>query len=407
MLATHIETLRWSLRKNVPDIKTMLGQDCASFVASRRPPPLSGEVPVFTFHSVEPVSFERQVRFLASNGYHTLDGEELLAWMAGNRAVPPRSVLLTFDDGLATLWTVACPLLQKYGFHAMSFIIPGCIQPQAPDSPRYEEFARGRVSAEALLARERTPDSLCSWREIRDMHASGTLEFHPHTLHHHLVAVQPRLVDFMHPRLDRYVFGNITVPVYREHGRFRFDRDMPWGTPVYRAEPRMAGQPQFFDDERVRKACVAYVERMQGERFFEHRDWRRRLFAVHREAAATARGEFESGSELAEGLFEDLRDSRLAIQAQLQGAQADHLCYPWYMGSPIANAAAVRAGYRAAYWGLLADRPTNRVGDDPWHIVRLDGRYVCRLPGEGRSPLRVLLREKLSSSLPGFTQRFS
>jgi hypothetical protein len=408
MLATLLNKLRWSCRKNIPDILALLRRHYPEFMFSRNPKSLQNEIPVFTFHSVEPVSFEAKLQFLARNGYRTLNSEEFRAAITGECDIPEKSVLLTFDDGTATLWTVAYPLLRKYGFRGVSFIIPGCIPERAPETPRYEDFVEGRATAESLVARERNGFPLCSWQEISEMHQSGVIDFQSHTTHHHQVCVSPQLVDFIHPRYDFYFFANINVPVYRENGTLNFSRQMPWGTPVYRAEPRMAGQPQYFDDETARQACVEHVAQHGGEKFFAHTDWRKLLTAVYREALSNRRqDEFESRETQAQMIWQDLQFAKEMIETRLPGKKVDQLCYPWFMGSDIAVEQSRRAGYRVNYWGFVPQYKTNRAGQNLFYVPRIEDHYIYRLPGEGRKPLREILQTKVQLNLPRFMRRLT
>jgi hypothetical protein len=408
MLATLLNKLRWSYRKNLPDLLALLRRHYPEFMFSRNPKPLQNEIPVFTFHSVEPVSFEAKLQFLARNGYRTLNSEEFRAAITGERDIPEKSVLLTFDDGTATLWTVAYPLLRKYGFRGVSFIIPGCIPESAPETPRYEDYVEGRATAEALVARERNGFPLCSWQEIIEMHQSGVIDFQSHTTHHHQVCVSPQLVDFIHPRYDFYFFANINVPVYRENGKLNYGRQMPWGTPVYRAEPRMAGRPQYFDDEAARQACVEHVAQHGGEKFFAHTDWRNSLTAVYREALSNRRqDEFETRETLAQMIWQDLHLAKQMIETRLPGKKVDQLCYPWFMGSDIAVEQSRRAGYRVNYWGLVPQYKTNLAGQDLFYVPRIEDHYIYRLPGEGRKPLREILQTKVQLNLPRFMRRLT
>lgn len=406
MVSTVLNKLRWSYRKNIPDILALLHRHYPDFMFNKNPKPLQNEIPVFTFHSVEPVSFEAKLQFLARNGYRTLNSEEFRAALAGERDIPEKSVLLTFDDGISTLWSVAYPLLRKYGFRGVSFIIPGCIPERAPETPTYVDYANKRVTADALLARERTPFSLCSWQEILEMHKSGVIDFQSHTMHHHMVCVSSQLVDFIHPRYDFYFFANINVPVYRERGKLNYARYVPWGTPVYRAEPRMAGKPQYFDDESARQACIEHVGKNGGEKFFGHPDWRKSLIAVYREALATRRmNEFETPASQAQQIWQDLYLAKQIIETRLPGKQADQLCYPWFLGSKIAVEQSRRAGYRVNYWGFVPQYKTNRAGQDLFYVPRIEEHYLYRLPGAGRKRLKEILQTKVQANLPRFVTR--
>lgn len=406
MLASFFNKLRWSYRKNAPDLRVLLVGNYPDFVLSSRPAPLREEIPVFVFHSVKPISFEEKLQFLGHNGYRTLSGDEFRAAIAGEIGIPERSVLLTFDDGMATLWTVGFPLLRKYDFRAVSFIVPGCVPERAPESPTLVDYEKKKVPLQALLARERGKHPLCSWQEIREMHDSGVIDFQSHTMYHHLVSVSSRLVDFIHPNFDRYL-SNFNVPVYRINGKLDFRRQISWGAPVYHFEPRMAGRLQYFDDEAIRATCIDYIVRQGGEEFFAHKNWRRQLYQVYRQALQNnINGEYETSAQQEKAIFEDLLKAKKLIEDHLPGKTVDQLCYPWFMGSRLAVKESRRAGYRVNYWGVISGRKTNRRGDDLLHVPRIEEQYIFRLPGNGRKSLREILTTKVKINLPHFVRRF-
>jgi hypothetical protein len=401
MWATFLNKLRWSYRKNAPELRALLTRNYPDFVFSRRPAPLRGEIPVFVFHSVEPISFEEKLQFLAHNKYRTLNGEEFRLAIAGESKMPENSILLTFDDGTASLWTVAFPILRKYGFRAVSFIIPGCIPDYAPESPTFLDYEKKQPLVEALLDREQGEHPLCSWEEIREMHSSGVIDFQSHTLYHHRICVSPTLIDFIHPNFDRYYHSNVNMPVYRVNGTSNFTRQMPWGTPVYRFEPRMASRLQYFDDEAVRAICIEYVAKQGGEFFFRRKDWRKQLYIIYHQAKKYHNnGEYETPSEQAKTIFEDLQQAKKLIEERLSGKIIDQLCYPWFVGSDLAVKQSHRAGYRVNYWGIVPQHKTNRPGDDLFYVPRIDEQYIFRLPGNGRKSLREILSAKVKTNLP-------
>ncbi len=67
--------------------------------------------------------FERQLLFFKEN-FHVVTMEEVLAVLDGGGVLPDDALLLTFDDGYIDNFTVALPLLRKYGMQG-SFFIPG------------------------------------------------------------------------------------------------------------------------------------------------------------------------------------------------------------------------------------------------------------------------------------------
>lgn len=77
--------------------------------------------------TVTPQRFAEQMAALKHAGFHTVTAKQLFAWMFHGTKLPSRPVLITFDDGLGSFWRVADPILAKYGFHAMAFVISGQI----------------------------------------------------------------------------------------------------------------------------------------------------------------------------------------------------------------------------------------------------------------------------------------
>ena len=65
---------------------------------------------------------EAQMRYLRDEGYYFASWEELRNWLNGDLELPRRTVLLTDDDAHTTFFTVALPILQKYGVPFTSFV---------------------------------------------------------------------------------------------------------------------------------------------------------------------------------------------------------------------------------------------------------------------------------------------
>ncbi len=83
------------------------------------------------FYSVTPEAFAAQMQLLYQAGYHTLTAAQLVAWLRGHR-IPPHSVALTFDDGAMGVWQYAEPILARYRFSAIAFVITGFVGTHQP-----------------------------------------------------------------------------------------------------------------------------------------------------------------------------------------------------------------------------------------------------------------------------------
>lgn len=92
---------------------------------------------------------ERQLRFLAHAGNVVRLDEALDALVAG-RTLPPRAVALTFDDGYADNLTLAAPLLERLGFPATFFLVPGLLSGEVRAWWEVLGWAFGRASSTAL-----------------------------------------------------------------------------------------------------------------------------------------------------------------------------------------------------------------------------------------------------------------
>ncbi|MBI4346483.1 MAG: polysaccharide deacetylase family protein [Elusimicrobia bacterium] len=142
-------------------------------------------VPVLIYHhvapdrEVTPAGFERQLEWLAVNGYRTLTADELHAHVTGKARAPERSVALTFDDGYADNWVYAYPALRTRGFTAQVFVITGRI---GEGAPRPNAGQGGRLAD--TITREREPEGFLRWSELSAMSADGTFEIGSHTETH-------------------------------------------------------------------------------------------------------------------------------------------------------------------------------------------------------------------------------
>lgn len=113
-------------------------------------------VPILTYHRfgkkcdsnlcIPRHIFEKQMKYLKDNGYHSITPEELLAFLDYREALPEKSVMITMDDGYRSVYNIAVPIMKKYGFTATFFI--------------YTNFVG--VSGSAI-----------TWDQLRDMKANG------------------------------------------------------------------------------------------------------------------------------------------------------------------------------------------------------------------------------------------
>lgn len=152
-------------------------------------------VPVLMYHHVTPAggminatpeNFESQLKWLKQHGYQSLGSEQLAAHLQGKSAAP-RSVVLTFDDGYLDNYVYAYPLLKKYGFKALVFLVTSWMQ----EGPARHCLGEGTLpetpdhAQSMALAKQGDYDSFAlRWSEVRKMAQDGVCEFHSHTHTH-------------------------------------------------------------------------------------------------------------------------------------------------------------------------------------------------------------------------------
>ena len=112
--------------------------------------------------------FARQMRELKARGYEAVSLDTLVAAQTGNATLPPRPVVLTFDDGYANLLPNAHPVLSEMGWPYTVYLVSG----RVGQTNRW-------VEPEGF---EATP--LLSWEAIREMQAYPGAAFEAHTINH-------------------------------------------------------------------------------------------------------------------------------------------------------------------------------------------------------------------------------
>ncbi len=111
--------------------------------------------------SVPVAKFDEQMSHLRELGYQVVDLDTVLDHYRRGAALPPRPILITFDDGYRDNLEHAGPVLQKHGYPAVIFVPIGYLDERRP-LPHEERLAkRGLINA--------TVD----WGELRELEAVG------------------------------------------------------------------------------------------------------------------------------------------------------------------------------------------------------------------------------------------
>src|SRR5438477_7083483 len=71
---------------------------------------------------ITPQMFEQQMQELKNRGISVIGMQDFLAWKRGEKNIPPRCAVITFDDGWKSQYDVAWPIMKKFGYTFTMFI---------------------------------------------------------------------------------------------------------------------------------------------------------------------------------------------------------------------------------------------------------------------------------------------
>ena len=126
---------------------------------------LSQAVPVFTYHDIirsrrqkgavwfdcTVAEFEDQMRFLADQGAQVVTLAQLQTHLTQGTPLPPRAVVLTFDDSYQGFFDLAYPVLRRYGYPAAMFVHTDYVGVQTGDHPKMTWAELQQLDREGLV----------------------------------------------------------------------------------------------------------------------------------------------------------------------------------------------------------------------------------------------------------------
>lgn len=136
-------------------------------------PAESGRVAVIMYHDVIETrgpgsvwfdctvdEFKRDIEEIVANGFSVLTLDQLYRHLTTGAPVPPRSVVLTFDDNYQGFYDHALPILKEHGFPAAVFVHTAYVGNQTGDHPKM------------------------TWDELKELRDGGLVTIGAHTVTH-------------------------------------------------------------------------------------------------------------------------------------------------------------------------------------------------------------------------------
>ena len=318
------------------------------------------ELPIFFYHDIRPTELEVHLQRLKSNGYRTLSCQEAVqAVEAGTRAAD-EAVVLSFDDGLAGMYSEVFPLLARYRMKAVAYIIPGWI-----GKPGF-----------------------MTWEQVREMHESGCVDFQSHSYAHAQSVTRPRVRS-----------------VWRKRSRAQ----LPWGVPgimpsgdlaelsilpVFEGRSLFASTQAFLLPGAFWDDCLKLGEAESGLPRAGRKVGRKEFNKL---AERHASGTVETSNEaLLRMMVEDLRKSREAIEGRLKDHLVQHFAFPWHEESAASWRALEMAGFKSGAVGLALRPSFFDSGLGILRLRRVNGDFLLCLPGSSRRSFSYVAGRKIA-----------
>lgn len=139
---------------------------------------------VVAFHDVadrvqdldaDAITTDRLIAFfdwLKGNGWTPVSLSDIAAAQSGVRELPPKPILLTFDDGYASMYSRVFPLVLAYRYPIVSALVGSWMDVPTGGKVKY---------GDETVPRER----FLTWNRAREMQASGLVEFASHSYNLH------------------------------------------------------------------------------------------------------------------------------------------------------------------------------------------------------------------------------
>lgn len=163
------------------DNKPVAATSAMSMPARPAAPPInkSAGVMVLCYHRLEehphpkdelaitPQEFDKEMQQLKDAQFSVIPMQDFLAWRRGDKDIPPKSCVITIDDGYVSGYDTAWPILKKYGYPFTMFVYINYI-------------GSGGKSV--------------SWDQLAEMRDAG-VDIESHTYYHDNLRSPPSLVD--------------------------------------------------------------------------------------------------------------------------------------------------------------------------------------------------------------------
>ena len=160
----------------------------SSYISNKIAVPTSGvltspKIPIIMYHSVldntdriskyviTPEILKNDFEYLKKNGFTPILSSDLINFSEKGESLPPKPIIITFDDGYYNNYTYAFPLLKEYGFKAVISLVG--------------EYTTEFSEPDAIINNNY---SHLTFDNLKEMQSSGIIEFACHSFDMHNIS---------------------------------------------------------------------------------------------------------------------------------------------------------------------------------------------------------------------------
>jgi peptidoglycan/xylan/chitin deacetylase (PgdA/CDA1 family) len=280
-------------------------------------------VPSYFYHQVDPTHFRNICVHLREREFNTLVFSELL----DGEVARNRSVLLSFDDGWSSVWSIAFPLAQRFGIKFTLFVVPDLIEDSLECRSTIDE-----EDPEVLIRRDRGKRHMLTWGEINAMFASGLVDIQSHTSHHGVVFTSDEVIGFADPEGGPFPLNGMSPCLWNQHSGDRPLLRLLPGTPIHNWAPALAARRRFIPDPGTVARCVEKAAKHVGGEQYPQEQWRKNFDSEFHNKRMD--GRWETEEERRVRFRDDLRNAKDKIESHVPGTKMRVVAPPWALMHP-------------------------------------------------------------------------
>lgn len=171
------------------------------------------DIPIFVYHDISyeqtneeymqtiKGNFEKQIEGLRKLGYKIITYDDLIAYNNGEKKLPQKSLILTFDDGWVGNYTVLFPIVKEYNIPIAINVIDN------------------KVGEEGYL----------NWEQIKEMSDSGLVYIYSHGKEHiesYKIETEQFVddIEYAHSNIEKNIGKNVTKVYTYPYGLYEEEK---------------------------------------------------------------------------------------------------------------------------------------------------------------------------------------